>query len=270
MLVSNPRPDFQVWHTDAGDKDLFGCFHGGPLAFTTCHKLMVGWHKPFIHFLQLTIPWSLSLPLPPQIIFQVLQRSSKPVLPLPFHPLTSISVIVMLRLTGVFTAASTTNNTIVVAFWLEGANCRLHPETTSPTTYLSGFGFPLKVNHMLDLLVMYFQFSVLSSQLFESLFFLSFSVFHLFVFLCFLCSDFLNICLSVFLLNLKTFLLYLISKSFFLSPNHSSFFFLRVSSCLILWKQILLSFFHKILIISFWSLLLVLFISLSSLKSIFW
>ena len=51
-------------------------------------KLMVGWHKPFIHFLRLTIPWSLSLPLPPQIIFQVLQRSYKPVLPFPFHPLT--------------------------------------------------------------------------------------------------------------------------------------------------------------------------------------
>lgn len=79
----------------------------------------------------------LSLPLPHRFSFkrhkdhisQCFLFYTKP-------PQVSISVVSVLRLLGVITDAYTSNNAILVAIQLEGANYRLYPEATSGTTCL--------------------------------------------------------------------------------------------------------------------------------------
>lgn len=121
-----------VCPTDARDEDFFKSFHGGPLAFTMHHsELMVGWPEAFVHFLLLTVPQSLALPVAPY--FSSAWEIIKPVLPLSPNPSqVTVLVIMTLRLTGVITAALTTSNAVLVqSDWSEptaGSIVRLLPE----------------------------------------------------------------------------------------------------------------------------------------------
>lgn len=79
----------------------------------------------------------LSLPLPHRFSFKCHKdHISQCFLFYTKPPQVSISVVSVLRLLGVITDAYTSNNAILVAIQLEGANYRLYPEATSGTTCL--------------------------------------------------------------------------------------------------------------------------------------